>query len=93
MRSQISMLLLQQPGEAERRVTVSIGVASISPYYDTKETLVRKADEALYRAKAFGRNRVWPAIEDFGPTAEPVVVALEADEAVVTDILPVRATA
>jgi diguanylate cyclase (GGDEF)-like protein/PAS domain S-box-containing protein len=93
MRSQISMLLLQQPGEAERRVTVSIGVASISPYYDTKETLVRKADEALYRAKAFGRNRVWPSIEDFGPGAEPVAATVETDEPVVTDIRAVRATA
>lgn len=67
MRVQISALRLNAPDEAERRVTVSIGVASISPYYDTKDMLVRKADEALYRAKAFGRNRVWPAAEDLRP--------------------------
>jgi diguanylate cyclase (GGDEF)-like protein/PAS domain S-box-containing protein len=95
MRSQISMLLLQQPGEPERRVTVSIGVASISPYYDTQETLVRKADEALYRAKAFGRNRVWPAIEDLRPgiDSETRPVALGDETAAVTDIRAVRATA
>jgi diguanylate cyclase (GGDEF)-like protein/PAS domain S-box-containing protein len=92
MRSQISMLLLQQPGESERRVTVSIGVASISPYYDTQDTLVRKADEALYRAKAFGRNRVWPAIEDFRPGMEPAPAVVEADGTVVTDIRTARAT-
>ncbi|MEJ0002753.1 MAG: diguanylate cyclase [Pararobbsia sp.] len=67
LRAQIGMLLLQQHGEPERRVTVSIGVASISPYYDDKDALVRKADEALYRAKAFGRNRVWPSFEDCAP--------------------------
>lgn len=64
MRLQISALRLSEPGEAERRVTVSIGVASISPYYDTKDALIRKADEALYRAKAFGRNRVSPTAEE-----------------------------
>jgi diguanylate cyclase (GGDEF)-like protein/PAS domain S-box-containing protein len=92
MRSQISMLLLQQPGESERRVTVSIGVASISPYYDTQDTLVRKADEALYRAKAFGRNRVWPAVEDFRPGTEPAPAVVETDGSVVTDIRTARAT-
>ena len=67
MRLQIAALRLNQGDEPERHVTVSIGVASISPYYDTKEMLVRKADEALYRAKAFGRNRVWPTAEDLRP--------------------------
>ncbi|HTJ94890.1 MAG TPA: diguanylate cyclase [Pararobbsia sp.] len=67
MRAQISALLLNDPHEPERRVTVSIGVASISPYYDTQDVLVRKADEALYRAKAFGRNRVWPSADDLHP--------------------------
>lgn len=40
-------------------VTVSIGVAVMVPKEgETAEVLVRKADEALYRAKAQGRNRV-----------------------------------
>jgi hypothetical protein len=71
---------------------VSIGVASISPYYDTQDTLVRKADEALYRAKAFGRNRVWPAVEDFRPGTEPAPAVVETDGSVVTDIRTARAT-
>ena len=39
------------------RVTGSIGVANFRPGDDT-ETLLKRADEALYRSKATGRNRV-----------------------------------
>ncbi|MGA3036749.1 MAG: sensor domain-containing diguanylate cyclase [Vulcanimicrobiaceae bacterium] len=44
-------------GEAGGTITVSIGVAAFLPGEDTSE-LVRRADEALYRAKSDGRNRV-----------------------------------
>ena len=39
-------------------VTVSIGAAQRSELLDTPELVIRSADEALYRAKATGRNRV-----------------------------------
>ncbi len=39
-------------------VTVSLGVSTIDRKNDTLENLVRKADEALYKAKDTGRNRV-----------------------------------
>jgi diguanylate cyclase (GGDEF)-like protein len=40
------------------RVTVSIGVACLQPGpLDEPEALLRSADEALYQAKAHGRNR------------------------------------
>ncbi len=39
-------------------VTVSIGVASRVSADDTPETLLKRADKALYRAKHDGRNRV-----------------------------------
>ena len=39
------------------RVTISIGAALASPE-DTLETLLRRADEKLYQAKAAGRNKV-----------------------------------
>ena len=39
-------------------VTVSVGVASGDPRALSSDELVRRADEALYRAKAAGRNRV-----------------------------------
>ncbi len=39
-------------------VTVSIGIASLGGPGDTPEAMIRRADEALYRAKREGRNRV-----------------------------------
>lgn len=48
-------------GGPEHVVTVSVGVAWASPTLDhglTPETLIQRADQALYRAKANGRNRV-----------------------------------
>ncbi len=41
----------------DRQVTVSIGVAS-HEHQDTLETLIAKADQCLYQAKAKGRNQV-----------------------------------
>ena len=43
---------------SEGRMTVSIGVASVLPGDDDVEQMLRRADAALYRAKAAGRNRV-----------------------------------
>lgn len=39
-------------------LTVSIGVAAGNPQRDTPERVFERADQALYRAKAGGRNRV-----------------------------------
>lgn len=42
-----------------RQVTVSLGVASVTPdEQQTEDFLLQAADKALYRAKAAGRNRV-----------------------------------
>ncbi len=47
------------PGLAQQlEVTISIGVASTEGVDDTPETLLKRADEALYEAKRAGRNRV-----------------------------------
>jgi diguanylate cyclase (GGDEF)-like protein len=45
-------------GEAEVRVTVSIGVAWMEDDREAPDDLIRRADAALYEAKAAGRNRV-----------------------------------
>ena len=44
-------------------VTISVGVAVMAGSADTAEALLKRADEALYEAKAAGRNRViaWAA--------------------------------
>ncbi len=46
------------------RVTISIGVATYPGMAETSEQLYRMADDALYRAKRLGRNRVELASED-----------------------------
>ena len=38
--------------------TISIGVAGFPVHADTLETLIERADQALYAAKRAGRNRV-----------------------------------
>lgn len=43
---------------AEGRMTVSIGVAAMQADDADAEQMLRRADDALYRAKAAGRNRV-----------------------------------
>ena len=40
------------------RLTVSIGVATFSPSFTTPDDFIREADNALYRAKRAGRDRV-----------------------------------
>lgn len=44
--------------EKKLELTVSIGVAAISAPQETMQTLLKRADDALYRAKEAGRNRV-----------------------------------
>ncbi|GMU44174.1 MAG: hypothetical protein AMXMBFR25_21600 [Lysobacterales bacterium] len=54
-------------GEHRIELTVSIGVADIAPFsLPTTASLLARADSALYRAKAEGRNRVIVAEPDAG---------------------------
>ena len=46
------------PAMGERRLTVSIGVAMVQPEDTASNQVLLRSDEALYRAKGAGRNRV-----------------------------------
>lgn len=58
IRESIKHLSLHERGQTLGTITVSAGVASYPANADTPEELVRHADEALYRAKKAGRDRV-----------------------------------
>ncbi len=45
-------------GERSIEVTISIGLAALHGAEDLPATILKRADEALYRAKRSGRNRV-----------------------------------
>ena len=49
----------KKTGESFGKVTLSIGVAQFRPG-ETLDDFVRRADQALYKAKSMGRNRVVP---------------------------------
>jgi diguanylate cyclase (GGDEF)-like protein len=50
-----------EASQPEKKVTVSIGIASYSKDARSAEELIRAADSALYKAKQSGRNRVCAA--------------------------------
>jgi diguanylate cyclase (GGDEF)-like protein len=52
-------------------LTVSIGVATYPTYAYDKEALLREADDALYRAKNGGRNRVCAPLREPEPETIP----------------------
>ncbi|XDA99274.1 diguanylate cyclase [Sulfitobacter sp. LCG007] len=58
-------------------ITVSIGVAACPEHGQSPQDLIRAADDALYRAKDGGRNRVEVAttVRDGAPDPAPVRVA------------------
>ena len=54
-----SAVITEPDGMSQHNVTISIGVAHVLPSSDIKVAeLIRQADEALYKAKDMGRNRV-----------------------------------
>ena len=58
LRQAIENMILSHQGQQLGPVTVSCGVASYPLNANNKAELVKAADEALYRSKADGRNRV-----------------------------------
>ena len=58
MRAAVGKLDLNYRGESLGRITASMGVALYPDHADDADSLLRAADEALYRAKDSGRDRV-----------------------------------
>ncbi|MCW8397298.1 diguanylate cyclase [Legionella sp. PATHC038] len=59
LREAVYALKLPHPdSDVSRFVTISLGVAGCIPQNDDPTYLIRLADDALYRAKTLGRNRV-----------------------------------
>lgn len=61
--------LLVCDGAKRLEVTVSIGATLARVGEDTRESLLKRADMAMYRAKREGRNRVVVDIDGAGPAA------------------------
>jgi diguanylate cyclase (GGDEF)-like protein len=57
----VSEVVIRAQGKVVGPVTVSIGLATYPQHGSTPEELMRAADDALYRAKHEGRNRVLAA--------------------------------
>ena len=51
-------------------VTVSLGIATLRPEDERGDDVISRADEALYRAKAEGKNR--SCVEKLGAASEPL---------------------
>ncbi len=47
-----------QHGTETLKITISLGLAMFNASTDNKEFLIKRADEALYRSKREGRNRI-----------------------------------
>ncbi len=62
LRSRIEALTVRYLDQDLPRITISVGVAAFPGAGDTPEATLKAADDALYRAKAHGRNRVEPPV-------------------------------
>ncbi|MEO6395865.1 MAG: PleD family two-component system response regulator [Devosia sp.] len=58
VRMSVAERTFQAPGDGALWVTCSVGVALNEHMLDTPESILKRADVALYRAKREGRNRV-----------------------------------
>ncbi len=74
IRIAVEQLLIEIAPGRFARVTASLGVVSTLAGDLERSTLMRMADQALYRAKQLGRNRVVAANELCeAPPADPLI--------------------
>lgn len=58
IRAGIAATPIPLPNGGEHPITASFGVTQLRPGQDSVEAVLHRADQALYRAKANGRNRI-----------------------------------
>jgi diguanylate cyclase (GGDEF)-like protein/PAS domain S-box-containing protein len=72
LREAVSRLDLRHGGQALGPLSISVGVAEYPTQADRAEVLLEIADQALYQAKAAGRNRVVAAPSPSAPESKPI---------------------
>ena len=79
IRSRVKSLVVRYLDSNLPKVTISTGVAAFPCCGDSPQAVLKAADEAMYRAKEAGRNRVELAARSEGPSSAsaPSVVALQ----------------
>jgi diguanylate cyclase (GGDEF)-like protein/PAS domain S-box-containing protein len=77
LREEVKQLSTTHGGQLLGKITLSFGVAAYPGDGRTAEELVRAADQALYRAKAAGRDRIVLA-RDLQPLLDPAGPAIKA---------------
>lgn len=58
LRQAVAEMMVPTPDQSSLSLTVSVGAASLCPDDQSLDDVVRRADRALYAAKAAGRNQV-----------------------------------
>jgi diguanylate cyclase (GGDEF)-like protein len=64
IRQQIADMLFTTPQGTTLHCTMSFGIAIYPIHAKSQESLIRRADKALYRAKETGRNKVEVIMEE-----------------------------
>jgi diguanylate cyclase (GGDEF)-like protein len=66
LRAQVERIDLEGADTDYLRLTISVGIAGFPEHADSLDLLIERADQALYRSKELGRNRVslWSSNDD-----------------------------
>jgi diguanylate cyclase (GGDEF)-like protein len=84
LRAKVEALIIRHIDKALPRITVSIGVAAFPESGDSPQTILKAADEALYRAKEGGRNRTELSTANYTNSSDSI------EQSVVAPPAPVR---
>jgi len=80
LRGKIEALSVRYLEKNLPRITISVGVAAFPEAGDNPQSVLKAADDALYRAKEGGRNRVELASAELKPMRTKPAVAAEAEK-------------